>query len=221
MMSSCSLLSRLVHRGVVSGCGGGRHRHMLEATTIMTVVPATTNHYYFSTYADDKLAAKELRRQQFEQRLARVEHLKTRRDGRPTEVKKTEFKTWYDKRRTYHEIMDRKARQEGLPWKIQVAAVVERLPLILPVREKWEQDYVDLRKHLNQFTWDYPNELARLDKKVEESEDIDGECWCELAYFCPVCDVGHSSPRQVVFPIEPKFPTLCAVYCRCYSECGT
>jgi NAD(P)H-dependent flavin oxidoreductase YrpB (nitropropane dioxygenase family) len=174
--------------GVGGGCGScGRHRRaMPEATTTMTMtttmltgVPGTTTqNHYFSTYAEDKVAAKEMRRQQFEQRLARVEQLKTRRDGRPTEVKKTEFKSWYDKRRTYHEIMDRKARQEGLPWKIQVAAVVERLPLILPVREKWEQDYVDLKKHLNQFTWDYPNELARLDKMTEESDELEGECVC-------------------------------------------
>jgi hypothetical protein len=133
-----------------------------------------------STYAQEKLAAKELRRQRWGEQQERLERVKVRRVGR-VPVKKTEFQEWYDKRRTYHEIMDRKARQGGLEWKYQVAAVVERLPVVTPDLEDWERDYVVLRKHLDQFSWDYPEELG-LEKK-EYGDDDDGELFLLRLHF--------------------------------------
>jgi 39S mitochondrial ribosomal protein L46 len=217
MSSTSLLLLSLVPRG-------GRRRLPEVASAVATSVQCRRPPKYLSTassssslssYAEDKLAAKEIRRQRFEQRQARVEQLKTRREGRPTEVKKTEFKTWYDKRRTFHEIMDRKARQEGLGWKIQVAAVVERLPLVLPVPDKWEQDYLDLRKHLNQFTWEYPAELARVDKKVDESDELDGECVYMYLLLCVL---------DICIRIEPGHQRFCVLehssVCTRSGACG-
>lgn len=134
-------------------------------------IPISSSAAAFSTYAEEKLAAKEIRRQRFESKVARLQSLPTRREGRPKDVKKDAFKSWYDKRRTYHEIMDRKARQGGKAWKIEVAAVVERLPVVTPDLESWEAKWVELREHLDQFTWDYPKELA----VVKEFDDDDGE----------------------------------------------
>ncbi|KAI2510104.1 hypothetical protein MHU86_4271 [Fragilaria crotonensis] len=125
----------------------------------------------FSSYKEEKLAAKELRRQRFEAKMDRLVRLRTRRDGRPIDVKKAEFTSWYDKRRTYHEVMDRKARQQEKEWKIEVAAVVERLPLVTPDMEPWEAEYTALRKHLDQFTWDYPSELMQSRKSNDDEDD--------------------------------------------------
>ncbi len=137
-------------------------------TSLRCYIPISAS---FSTYKDEKLAAKEIRREQYEAKMARLESLQTRREGRPMDVKKAEFKSWYDKRRTYHEVMDRKARQHEKDWKIEVAAVVERLPLVTPDMEPWEAEYAELRKHLDQFTWDYPSELMQSRKSDDDEEE--------------------------------------------------
>jgi 39S mitochondrial ribosomal protein L46 len=145
-------------------------------------IPILSSSSSFSTYKEEKLAAKELRRQRFEAKMDRLVRLRTRRDGRPMDVKKAEFTSWYDKRRTYHEVMDRKARQQEKEWKIEVAAVVERLPLVTPDMEPWEAEYTALRKHLDQFTWDYPSELMQSRKS---DDDDDGEI-IVLDFYCTV-----------------------------------
>jgi large subunit ribosomal protein L46 len=123
-----------------------------------------------STYTDEKKAKRELRRKQYAEHQERLERLQTRRDGRDRDAKKTEFKAWYDKRRTYHEIMDRKARQQGLEWKIAVAAVVERLPTVTPDKEEWESEYNELRKYLDSFGFEYPEELGM--DKMDDAERL-------------------------------------------------
>ena len=64
--------------------------------------------------------------------------------------------------------MNRKARQAGMDWKIQVAVIVERLPVVTPDVEEWEQQYLDLRAYLDQFTWEYPEELGMNEKEEED-----------------------------------------------------
>mmetsp|Transcript_30047 Transcript_30047/g.49644 ORF Transcript_30047/g.49644 Transcript_30047/m.49644 type:complete len:297 (-) Transcript_30047:10-900(-) len=128
----------------------------------------------FSTYAEEKQAQKELRRTQWTERQQRMEGLQTRRNGRDRDTKKAEFKAWYDKRRTYHQIMDRKARQEGLEWKIAVAAVVERLPVVTPDMKEWEREYSELRAYLDTFGFEYPEELGmdKMDEKYGDDEEV-------------------------------------------------
>lgn len=121
-----------------------------------------------STIAQEKANQKEVRRQRYQAKQERVAKLATRREGRARDVKKQQFTEWYNKRRTYHEIMNRKARQAGMDWKIQVAVIVERLPVVTPDVEEWEQQYLDLRAYLDQFTWEYPEELGMNEKEEED-----------------------------------------------------
>jgi ADP-ribose pyrophosphatase YjhB (NUDIX family) len=128
----------------------------------------TTYHgHLFSTYAEKKQAEKQKRTERYNQKVARLERLKTRRDGKPLDLLKNKFREWFDKKRIYQEIQDRKARQENMEWDIQVAAIVERLPVVTPDKPQWEQDYIDLRTYLDQFGKEYPPELG-----MPESDDF-------------------------------------------------
>ena len=78
------------------------------------------------TYAQQKVLAKERRRQTYEAKTSRETARQTRRDGSAAErgQHSTAFRSWFDRYRTRNETMDRKARQAGLPWRVRVAAVV-------------------------------------------------------------------------------------------------
>ena len=114
------------------------------------------------TYAQQKVLAKERRRQTYEAKTSRETARQTRRDGSAAErgQHSAAFRSWFDRYRTRNETMDRKARQAGLPWRVRVAAVVERLPVILPDKEEWETDYEELDAYLKQFGRDFPKELG-------------------------------------------------------------
>jgi len=132
-------------------------------------------------YKEEKLAAKEKRRQQWQNRQEKPAREKARRQGRENRgIMKKEFREWHDKRRVYHEILDKVARRSGLEWKIQIAAVLERLPAQLPEPPQWEKDYQELDEYLEQFRgWDFPPELnipeeeGMKAKEDEEEEDDD------------------------------------------------
>ena len=110
------------------------------------------------TYAQ---LAKERRRQTYEAKLNRGSSLKARREGSNERgAHASTFRSWFDQYKTRNETMDRKARQSGLPWQVRVAAVVERLPVVLPDKEQWEVDYEELDAYLKQFGRDYPKELG-------------------------------------------------------------
>lgn len=80
---------------------------------------------------------------------------------------KGEFKQWWEKRRLSEITLDRKARQAGKDWKIQVAVVLERLPMVLPDKEDWEKDYDELYAYLAQFGKEYPKEFAPTNPPVK------------------------------------------------------
>lgn len=103
---------------------------------------------------------KQRRTELWEYSQKRLENLKTRRNDRPVDVKKTAFREWFDKRRMYQEILDRKARQAKLNWTIRAAAVLERLPVVTRDKPQWEIDYLNLKAYLGQFGKDYPVELG-------------------------------------------------------------
>ena len=71
-----------------------------------------------------------------------------------------QFREWFDKRRIFQEIMDRKARQFKLDWTIQAAAILERLPVVTPDMPQWEIDYYNIKAYLEQFGKEYPDELG-------------------------------------------------------------
>jgi len=81
--------------------------------------------------------------------------------------KKKDFRDWFEKRKITHEVLDKNARREGLPWRIQAAAVVERLPTLLPEPEEWESDYLELKEYFDSFDYDYPEQIINRDKFYE------------------------------------------------------
>lgn len=114
----------------------------------------------FASVRQEKLADKQKRTERYESSRQRMQKLQTRREGRNVGAKKKEFREWYDKRRIYQEIMDRKARQAGMEWTIQAAAILERLPVVTPDHPQWEVDYFNLKTYLMQFGKEYPEELG-------------------------------------------------------------
>jgi len=116
-----------------------------------------------SGYMADKKAAKERRRALYESRQQRKERLKTRRLGKRRDEKRREFRSWFIEKKVDEEYMNRKARQAGLDWKIQVAVILERYSVVLPDKEDWEVEYENLKAHLMQFDKQYPKELINID----------------------------------------------------------
>lgn len=134
------------------------------------------------TYQERKAAAKQQRRETWDKKQARLERLKTRRDHSPKDVKRTLFRSWWDKEMMYHNKLQRMAKKEGKPWRIRVAAMVERLPVVTSDVEEWEQDYIDLRDFLMTFGKEYPAETGFMfapdkeeDHIVESDEDLIGK----------------------------------------------
>lgn len=134
------------------------------------------------TYQERKAAEKQHRRETYEKKQARLERLKTRRDNSPKDVKKTAFRSWWDKELMYHNKLQRLAKKEGKPWRIRVAAMVERLPVVTPDVEEWEQDYIDLRDFLMTYGKEYPAETGFMfapdkpeDHVVESDEELIGK----------------------------------------------
>jgi large subunit ribosomal protein L46 len=113
-----------------------------------------------ASYFDRKQAAKQARVQTYQDRLHKDEERKHRRDEAPKNVRKNEFRSWWDQRRIYEEGLDRKARQAGKGWKIQVAVVLERLPVVLADIPEWERDFDELQAFRSQFGKVYPKELV-------------------------------------------------------------
>ncbi len=75
-----------------------------------------------------------------------MQKLQTRRNDRDVGKRKSHFREWFDKRRIFQEIMDRKARQLNLDWTIQSAAI--------------EIDYYNMKAYLEQFGKEYPDEIG-------------------------------------------------------------
>lgn len=127
-----------------------------------------------ATYKEEKLAAKEQRREAWNRKQEKLSRRPERRKGRENRgMMRKAFREWHDKRRVYHEILDKLARRQGLDWKIRVAAVLERIPTKLAESPQWEEDYRELREYLDQFEgWDFPPELKIPD---EEEEAVGGD----------------------------------------------
>lgn len=121
-----------------------------------------------------KQARKERRRELHETSVQRRAKLATRRrdpnraaaadKGRHHRSdSKVAFRSWFVARRVSDEYMNRKARQLGLDWKINVSAMLIRNSVVLPDKEPWEVDMENLQAHLGQFGKMYPKALIDVD----------------------------------------------------------
>ena len=75
------------------------------------------------SYFERKAATKQARVEAYKHKLERAIRIKSRRDNAPRDVKKNEFRSWWDGRKAYEEQMDRKARQAGMDWTVKVATI--------------------------------------------------------------------------------------------------
>jgi hypothetical protein len=113
------------------------------------------------SYFERKAALKQQRVQEYQYKLQRAVQLKHRRDDAPKDVLKNEFLSWWDGRRIQEEKMERKARQAGMEWKLQVATIVERLPVVLPDKKDYETEFEDLQAYLTSHKGkNYPVEFT-------------------------------------------------------------
>lgn len=116
------------------------------------------------SYFERKAATKQLRVEAYKHKLERAVRIKSRRDNSPKDVKKDEFRSWWDGRRAYEEQMERKARQAGMDWTIKVATIVERLPIVMPDKAEFETEFEDLQAYLQAHSGkDYPKEFTGND----------------------------------------------------------
>ena len=112
------------------------------------------------SYFERKAQRKQMNRLKYENQLSRKQRIMTRRDNAPgRDILKDEFKSWWQPQKAWQEMMDRKARQAGKEWKIQIATVLERLPVVLPDKPEWQNEFDDLQDYLGQFGKEYPKEL--------------------------------------------------------------
>ena len=116
------------------------------------------------SYFKRKAASKQLRVEAYKHKLERASRVKSRRDNAPKDVKKNDFLSWWSGRRAYEEQMNRKARQAGMDWTIQVATVVERLPIVMPDKADFETEFEDLQAYLQAHRGkEYPKEFTGTD----------------------------------------------------------
>ena len=119
--------------------------------------------FNFSTdksYFERKAVAKQQRTQEFIDRRHKKEERKKRRSGSPRDLMKHEFREWWVERRSHEESLDRKAKQAQKDWNIEVAVVLERLPVVFDDFADWENDFDELKAYLAQFGKEYPKELV-------------------------------------------------------------
>lgn len=116
------------------------------------------------SYFERKAANKESRVEAYKHKLERAVRVKSRRDNSVKDVKKDEFRSWWDARRAYEEKMNRKARQAGMDWTIKVATIVERLPVIMADKAPFEVEFENLQARLKASVGkEYPKEFTGTD----------------------------------------------------------
>lgn len=159
---------------------GGHHPFIIRplSAAAATSAKSRANSGHLS-YNERKAAAKQLRRETWDRHQQRLERLKTRRDNSPKDVKKTVFRSWWDKEMEYHNKLRRTAKQEGKPWRIRVAVMVERPNVVMPDYEDYELEWMDLKNYLMSYGKQYPDETKFMfepdkpeDHIIESDEDM-------------------------------------------------
>lgn len=130
-------------------------------------------------YSAEKEAAKQHRINLYNAKIIRKEGLKTRQDQEKKNHKKKQFRTWFDAMASNQAYLDREARRQGKQWKIKVAAMVERLPVVTPDRPQWELDFLNLKAELGRYDGiAYPKELGfpdPIDDRVLSEQELMGK----------------------------------------------
>ena len=126
-----------------------------------------------SSYFARKAAAKEQRRATYQHKISMNDKRRGRRNGTQHQLKPN-FHQWFDAVKAHDERLERKARQlqstissssssnnnNNKVWKIQVACIVERLPVVMPDKPSWLQDFTELQEYEQQFGKQYPPEFV-------------------------------------------------------------
>lgn len=97
-----------------------------------------------------------------EQSLERQANIAQRRSHQNnSKTMANNFRKWFLEKRIGDEVMDRKCRQQGLDWQIQVAVILERGNVVQPDMEDWEIEYQNLKSHIYLHTGkEYPKEIS-------------------------------------------------------------
>lgn len=124
------------------------------------------------SYLERKKLKKELRTQRYNAHEERLERLKVRQKNQPDRgKKKNEFRSWFIATKVDDEYANRDAKRLGLGWKIRVATILERLPIILPDKEDWERDWDVFKAYKNQFGKVMPKPYGPGEDLVIEPEE--------------------------------------------------
>jgi len=127
-------------------------------------------------YNKEKQTAKKMRTDQYNKKIARRAGLGTRQDQEKKNYKKNQFKIWFDNMASKQAYLDRQARRQGKQWKINVATMLERLPVVTPDKHQWELDYIYLKAELQRYDdIAYPKELGipdPMDFEVHTQEEL-------------------------------------------------
>ena len=146
------------------------------------------------SYQARKDLEKQKRTERYNAQQSRLQQLKTRRDNSPKDVLKTKFRTWYDNELKYHNVLLQRAKKEKKPWRIRVAVMVERIPIVTPDIPEWEREYNDLRDYIWTYGKEYPEEtgfMFAMDKPedhiVPSDEEMIGECFFFIIISVHLC----------------------------------
>ena len=119
-----------------------------------------------------------MRTDQYNKKITRRAGLGTRQDQEKKNYKKNQFKIWFDNMASKQAYLDRQARRQGKQWKINVATMLERLPVVTPDKHQWELDYIYLKAELQRYDdIAYPKELGipdPMDFEVHTQEELMG-----------------------------------------------
>jgi len=135
-------------------------------------------------YWERKKAKKEQRRVQYHAQKERQARLATRRAGRNRGVMKRAFRTWFIRKKVDDEYHHRKAKQAGLDWRYQIAAIVQRINVVQPDKYEWEKEYEQLQAQLGVWGKVYPEEFAGK-QKIEDHKILTDEELIALLPFTP------------------------------------
>ena len=105
-----------------------------------------------ATITEEKLAAKQKRREMWGKRRINAEKRKVRRRNRVRGVKKAQWEKFFKPFSEEYNLL-----KDKVDWSIRVGAVVERLPVVTPDEAAWEDDYENLRDYLDSYGVDYPS----------------------------------------------------------------
>ncbi|CAB9511315.1 39S ribosomal protein L46, mitochondrial [Seminavis robusta] len=146
---------------------------------IMLPVTRSFSSSTHEAYWKEKKASKRFRTEQYAKQQANKAKVERRRDGKPKHARRKQFESWFKPKQAMEAYSNRQAKRVGMEWKLQVAVLLERLPVVLPDKPQWEGDYEVLRTYLDQFGRDYPEWLFGKQDEIMEIEDLTDEAFLE------------------------------------------